>query len=283
MRVRVTPIPVVPPRAVSIAPPELDRAAPLPPTRDQGWGNSRPPAPADQRAERQRRSRRVFTPSAPFNRPWTFARKPARRGSKCVASSGRPHSSRASHARREENSKTWYRPELVPAEVGFRGDFVEIFERQKLNPQNLGSQIKESACSQLAKNMTHIPISNANRIFVSNAHVFLVKPHLGGIKTLPPHLPLTFARTSTIDTPHCPLDPCRLDRRNHPALDALQVHLVLSHPLRVSILFCLPTIFSWRLSNKIGTFFVTRSAQPPDPRARRRYLSVFPSRSARST
>ena len=54
---------------------------------------------------------------------------------------------------------------------------------------------------------------------------FLVKPHLG-IKTLPPHLPLTFARTSTIDTPHCPLDPCRLDRRNHPALDALQVHLV---------------------------------------------------------
>jgi hypothetical protein len=58
--------------------------------------------------------------------------------------------------------------------------------------------------------------------------VFLVKPHLG-IKTLP-HLPLTFARTSTIDTPHCPLDPCRLDRRNHPALDALQVHLVLSHP-----------------------------------------------------
>jgi hypothetical protein len=34
---------------------------------------------------------------------------------------------------------------------------------------------------------------------------FLVKPHLG-IKTLPPHLPLTFARTSTIDTPHCPLD-----------------------------------------------------------------------------
>ena len=32
-----------------------------------------------------------------------------------------------------------------------------------------------------------------------------------------------------------------------------------------------------------GTFFVTRSAHPPDPRARRRYLSVFPSRSARST
>ena len=61
----------------------------------------------------------------------------------------------------------------------------------------------------------------------------LVKPHLG-IKILPPHLSLTFARTSTIDTPHCPLDPCRLDRRNHPALDALQVHLVLF--LRVSIL-----------------------------------------------
>ena len=71
------------------------------------------------------------------------------------------------------------------------------------------------------------------RIYLLDIFFFLVKSHLG-IKTLPPHLPLTFARTSTIDTPHCPLDPCRLDRRNHPALDALQVHLVLF--LRVSIL-----------------------------------------------
>lgn len=228
MRVRVTPIPVVPPRAVSIAPPELDRAAPLPPTRDQGWGNSRPPAPADQRAERQRRSRRVFTPSAPFNRPWMFARKPARRGSKCVASSGRPHSSRASHARREEIRKTakhWYRPELVPAEVGFRGDFVEY---SKFNPQNLGSQIKDlrvhiTQHTAREKHDTY-PIE---RLFVST-------PRVGHI---------------------------------------LRV-------LRVSILSA--DDFFLRLS-KIGTFFVTRSAHPPDPRVRRRYLSVIPSRSARST
>jgi hypothetical protein len=50
--------------------------------------------------------------------------------------------------------------------------------------------------------------------------------------------------------------------------------------LRVSILSA--DDFFLRLS-KNGTFFVTRSAHPPDPRARRRYLSVFPSRSARST
>jgi hypothetical protein len=99
--VRVTSIPVAPPRAASIEPPELRRAAPLPPTRDQGWGNSRPLAPADRRAERQRRSRRVFAPSAPFDRPWTFARKPAKRGSKCVAATGRPLSAHASHAKRE--------------------------------------------------------------------------------------------------------------------------------------------------------------------------------------
>ena len=37
-------------------------------------------------------------------------------------------------------------------------------------------------------------------------------------------------RTSIVDTPHCPLDPRRLDRRSQSGLDALQMHLVLSHP-----------------------------------------------------
>ena len=45
-----------------------------------------------------------------------------------------------------------------------------------------------------------------------------------------------FARTSTLDPSHCPLDPRRLDRRNHPALNALQVHLVLGHPEGIRIL-----------------------------------------------
>jgi hypothetical protein len=35
---------------------------------------------------------------------------------------------------------------------------------------------------------------------------------------------------STIDTPQSPLDPYRLNCRNHPALNALQWHPVLSHP-----------------------------------------------------
>ena len=72
--------------------------------------------------------------------------------------------------------------------------------------------------------------------------VLVMKPDLG-IKTLPPHLSLTFTRTSTIDTPHCPPDPCRLDRRNHPALGALQVHLVLSHPGGIRTLFRSSRVF----------------------------------------
>ena len=41
---------------------------------------------------------------------------------------------------------------------------------------------------------------------------------------------LLFARMSTIHTPRSPLDPYRLNCRNHPALNALQWHPVLSHP-----------------------------------------------------
>ena len=172
MRVRVTPIPVVPPRAVSIAPPELDRAAPLPPTRDQGWGNSRPPAPADQRAERQRRSRRVFTPSAPFNRPWTFARKPARRGSKCVASSGRPHSSRASHARREENSKT-----LVSKSVF--GVILLNLRKAKVEPTK--SRIPDQGVCVFTAREKHDTYPYRTRtafLCQTNAHVFFSDPTL---------------------------------------------------------------------------------------------------------
>ena len=41
---------------------------------------------------------------------------------------------------------------------------------------------------------------------------------------------LLFAPMSTIHTPRSPLDPYRLNCRNHPALNALQWHPVLSHP-----------------------------------------------------
>ena len=228
MRVGVTPIPVVPPRAVSIAPPELDRAAPLPPTRDQGWGNSRPPAPADQRAERQRRSRRVFTPSAPFNRPWTFARKPARRGSKCVASSGQPHSSRATeeNSKRRKTAKHWYRPELV---AWYRlksvfGVLLLTSSNDKVEPQNLG--LTQSASSQHTKKHDTYPtcIEKAPTAFSTRAK---------------------------------------------------------GHILRLSRVRIVSAIFSWLVEQDRYVF--SRSARPPDPRARRRYLSVFPSRSARST